>query len=163
MELVAAAAIGAAYFHREKMLATPLFPVDLMRNSIFSLSVLTSICSYTAQSLAYVSLPFFLHYVMHYQAVAIGAMITPWPLATVITAPLAGKLVCRFRAGIICTVGMLLLAVGFALLLLMHEVRQTQKDVAPQIKNQCILIDIDLTRWLQHFRHPFLLVQHCHP
>lgn len=121
IEVALGTALGIVYMHRQTRIATPLFPVDLMRNSTFALSVGTSICSYTAQSLAYVSLPFFLHYVMHYQAVAIGAMITPWPLATVITAPLAGKLVCRFRAGIICTVGMLLLAIGFALLLLMHE------------------------------------------
>ena len=117
VELVAAAVIGAAYFHREKMLATPLFPVDLMRNSIFSLSVLTSICSYTAQSLAYIALPFYMHYVLHYDAVAIGATITPWPLATMITAPLAGKLVARYRAGAICAVGMCLFALGFVSLL----------------------------------------------
>lgn len=116
-ELLAAAVIGVAYMRREMRLATPLFPVDLMRNSIFSLSVLTSICSYTAQSLAYIALPFYMHYVLHYDAVAIGVTITPWPIATMITAPLAGKLVARYRAGAICAVGMCLFALGFVSLL----------------------------------------------
>ena len=116
-ELLAAAVICAAYLRREMRLATPLFPVDLMRNSIFSLSVLTSICSYTAQSLAYIALPFYMHYVLHYDAVAIGVTITPWPIATMITAPLAGKLVARYRAGAICAVGMCLFALGFVSLL----------------------------------------------
>ena len=56
-------------------------------------------------------------YVLHYDAVAIGATITPWPIATMITAPLAGKLVARYRAGAICAVGMCLFALGFVSLL----------------------------------------------
>ena len=118
IELAAAAVIGVVYLRRQMGLATPLFPVDLMRNPIFSLSVGTSVCSYTAQSLAYIALPFYMHYVLHFDPVQIGTMITPWPIATMITAPLAGRLVGHFKAGAICAVGMCLFALGFVSLLM---------------------------------------------
>ncbi|MGD0104856.1 MAG: MFS transporter, partial [Rhodopila sp.] len=48
----------------------PLLPLDLLRIPLFSLSLATSVCSYTAQILAYVSIPFMLQTVMHRTPVA---------------------------------------------------------------------------------------------
>jgi MFS transporter, DHA2 family, multidrug resistance protein len=44
--------------HRQRAHPAPLLPVDLLRRPPFALSVVTSICSYAAQGLAFVSLPF---------------------------------------------------------------------------------------------------------
>lgn len=41
-----------------------------------------------------------------------GLLLTPWPLATLVTAPLAGYLVDRIHPGILGSVGMALFAVG---------------------------------------------------
>ena len=79
----------------------PLLPVDLLRNKIFSLSLLTSVFSFIAQMLALVSIPFFFQRVLHLSEVATGLLLTPWPLATMITAPLAGRLMDRYNAGLL--------------------------------------------------------------
>ena len=50
---VGAAAWGVA---RQLHMPAPLLPVDLLRISIFTLSVCTSICSFAAQMLAFVAL-----------------------------------------------------------------------------------------------------------
>src|SRR5690606_11716855 len=59
-ELVAFLVVGFFFVRRQLQLAVPMLPLDLLRIPIFSLSVATSVCSFCAQMLALVSLPFFL-------------------------------------------------------------------------------------------------------
>lgn len=49
---------------------------------------------------------------MGHSEVMTGLLLTPWPLATLVTAPLAGYLVERIHPGILGSVGMALFAVG---------------------------------------------------
>jgi DHA2 family multidrug resistance protein-like MFS transporter len=67
-----------------------------------------------AQSLALVSLPFFLHGNLGYSAVQIGLLMTPWPLATSVLAPISGRLSDRYPAGLLGLAGLLMLALGLA-------------------------------------------------
>lgn len=106
---------GYMYYQRERKLDYPIFPVDLLRIPIFTLSILTSLISFLAQMLAMVSLPFFLHEIGH-DAVSTGLLITPWPLATMIFAPLAGILVTRINAGVLGGIGLSVFALGLFLL-----------------------------------------------
>jgi DHA2 family multidrug resistance protein-like MFS transporter len=76
----------------------------------------TSICSYSAQILAYVSLPFLFETVMHRSQIATGLLVTPWPLLVVVAAPIAGRLVARYPAAILGSIGLAVLAAGLALL-----------------------------------------------
>jgi DHA2 family multidrug resistance protein-like MFS transporter len=69
----------------------PMLPLDLLRMPVFALSAATSICSYAAQILAYVSLPFLFQSVMHRSPVATGLLVTPWPLLVAVAAPRAGS------------------------------------------------------------------------
>ncbi len=94
----------------------PLLPLDLLRIPLFALSVGTSICSYAAQILAYVSLPFLFQTVMHRSAVATGLLVTPWPLLVAVAAPVAGRLSARYPASILGSIGLALLATGLVLL-----------------------------------------------
>lgn len=112
--------ITGIYFIRRQLKQTaPILPVDLLRIPIFALSIGTSITSFTAQMLAMVSLPFFMQNVLHYNAVEIGLLLTPWPLATILTAPIAGRLVERVHPGLLGGVGMGIFAAGlFSLYLL---------------------------------------------
>ena len=58
----------------------------------------TSVCSFCAQMLAMVSLPFYLQTVLGRSEVETGLLLTPWPLATMVMAPLAGYLIERVHA-----------------------------------------------------------------
>ena len=83
-----------------------------------SLSICTSICSFCAQMLAMVSCPF-LQSMMGRSEVETGLLLTPWPLATMVIAPLAGYLIEKCHAGLLGAVGLLIMACGlFGLALL---------------------------------------------
>ena len=118
-EVIALIIVGVVFIRRQLRLPFPLFPVDLLRIPVFSLSLGTSVCSFCAQMLAMVSLPFFLQTVLHRGEVATGLLLTPWPLATMVMAPIAGRLIERFHAGLLGAVGLAIFACGlFALALL---------------------------------------------
>ena len=112
IQLIVLVVVGTYYVRRQLSQTTPLLPLDLLRIPIFRLSILTSICSFIAQMSAMVSLPFFLQNTLGHSEVMTGLLLTPWPLATLVTAPLAGYLVERIHPGILGSVGMVLFAVG---------------------------------------------------
>ena len=70
------------------------------------MSIATSVCSFTAQMLAMVSLPFFLQSVCGRSEVDTGLLLTAWPVAIIFVAPLAGLLVERVHAGVLGGIGM---------------------------------------------------------
>lgn len=118
-EVIAFLVIGYFFVRRQLQLPVPLLPMDLLRIPIFSLSMATSVCSFAAQMLAFVSLPFYLQSVLGRSEVDTGLLLTPWPLATMVMAPLAGYLIGRVNSGLMGSVGMLTMAVGlFSLALL---------------------------------------------
>ena len=94
----------------------PLVPIDLFRIPLFALSALTSICSYAAQMLAFVSLPFFFQHGLGRTQVQTGLLMTPWPVAVAIVAPIAGRLTDRYAAGILGSAGLAVMATGLGLL-----------------------------------------------
>lgn len=119
LQIVLLIIIGIYFIRRQLKQTAPILPVDLLRIPIFALSIGTSITSFTAQMLAMVSLPFFMQNVLHYNAVEIGLLLTPWPLATILTAPIAGRLVERVHPGLLGGMGMAIFAAGlFSLYLL---------------------------------------------
>lgn len=106
-------------YGQQKKLKTPMLPLDLLAIPLFSLSILTSICAYAAQILAYVALPFLFQTVMHLSAVTTGLLVTPWPVLVAVAAPFAGRLATRHPASILSSVGLAILAAGLAALSLM--------------------------------------------
>lgn len=118
-EVVAMLVIGFFFIRRQLRMPVPLLPVDLLRIPLFSLSICTSICSFCAQMLALVSLPFFLQATIGRSEVETGLLLTPWPLATMVMAPLAGYLIEKIHAGLLGAVGLAVMACGlFGLALL---------------------------------------------
>jgi DHA2 family multidrug resistance protein-like MFS transporter len=105
-------AAGILLIRHERSRTSPLIPLDLLARPMFSLSVATSIISFTAQMMAFVALPFFLQGSMGLTAVETGLLMTPWPLATMIAAPLAGNLSDRYSAGVLGAIGLSLFACG---------------------------------------------------
>ncbi|MGA2045314.1 MAG: MFS transporter [Roseiarcus sp.] len=118
-ELAAAVFSGVALIMRSRTQLRPLAPIDLLRDRTFALSVLTSVASFSAQMLAFVSLPFFIQGVLHRSQVDTGLLMTPWPVAAGVAAAVAGRLADRLPAAILSGAGLALLALGLLSLALL--------------------------------------------
>lgn len=113
--------IGYFFIRRQLHHPFPLLPIDLMHNRTFSLSVLTSVVAFIAQMLALVSIPFFFQRVLHLGEVATGLLLTPWPLATMISAPLAGRLMGRINGGLLGGIGLAIFGLALCFLALLPD------------------------------------------
>ncbi len=114
----AALAAGLAALHglvrRQLGRPAPLLPVDLLRIVPFRMAVITSIASFVAQSAALVSIPFLLQGHLGRSAVHTGLLMTPWPLASFLSAPMVGRLSDRMPVWALSTAGLLVNAAGLA-------------------------------------------------
>ena len=116
MLLLGALAAAFFYLRRQRRQAVPLFPLDLLRIPVFALSMCTSVTAFAAQSLAYVALPFLLLEAYGRSHALAGLLITAWPIATLVSAPIAGRLIGRVGDGLLGAVGLFTMAAGLALL-----------------------------------------------
>jgi MFS transporter, DHA2 family, multidrug resistance protein len=105
-----------AYFvARQRTLERPMIALDLFHIPRFAFAGATSVASFTAQGLAYVSLPFYFQESLGFTPLASGLLLTSWPLGIVIAAPLAGRLSDRVSPGALATGGLAVLTIGLAL------------------------------------------------
>jgi DHA2 family multidrug resistance protein-like MFS transporter len=102
---------------RQKGHPAPLLPVDLFRRPLFSLSVMTSICTFAAQALAFVALPFYFESALGRSPIETGFLMTPWPVMVGVMAPVAGRLSDRYSPGLLGGIGLLILGAGLVALL----------------------------------------------
>ncbi len=118
-EILGVAVFASLLVRRELSMAAPLLPLDLLRLPVFTLSVATSICSFIAQMLALVSLPFLMQDKLGFTAVETGLLITPWAIAIAAAAPIAGRLADRHPPGLLCSAGLIVFAGGLLALAFM--------------------------------------------
>lgn len=119
--LLAGIGIGVVYLRRESHRESPMLPVDLFRIKLYSQSISTSVCSFIAQNLAMISLPFLFLNSYGFSEITTGLLMTPWPLATMIVSPFAARFVEKHNPGYTATVGMTVYALGIILLLIAPE------------------------------------------
>ncbi|KMO14352.1 multidrug MFS transporter [Methylobacterium platani JCM 14648] len=114
--LAAAGLVGAAFVWMQARLPAPLLPIDLLRIPVFALSMMSSVCSFSAQMMAYVALPFYFQDVLHLTSTRTGLLMTPWPIAIAVIAPFAGRLADRYPPGLLGGIGLVALSAGLALM-----------------------------------------------
>jgi DHA2 family multidrug resistance protein-like MFS transporter len=115
-EVLGAIVIGYFFVRRQLTRPAPLLPVDLLRIPVFALSIGTSVCSFCAQMLAFVSLPFLLQNTLGFSQVETGLLMTPWPAVIIIAAPIAGALSDKVSSGWLGGAGLAAMAAGLLLL-----------------------------------------------
>ena len=117
--MAAGLAVGVFYVQRQRRQAVPLLPVDLLRIPVFRLSMCSSVCAFSAQMLSFVSLPFLILDGLGRSAGQTGLLMSCWPLATVVAAPLAGRLIGKYADGLLGGIGMAIMFAGLLALALL--------------------------------------------
>jgi MFS transporter, DHA2 family, multidrug resistance protein len=120
-EMIAGLVCFAFLFRQQRRHAAPMLPFDLLRMPVFVLSVFTSICSYASQILAFISLPFLFERELHLTPVHTGLLITAWPAMTAVAALIAGRLLARYSAALLSSIGMAILALGLLLMIVLPD------------------------------------------
>jgi DHA2 family multidrug resistance protein-like MFS transporter len=115
-EFAAGGVALAALIRRQRAVASPLLPVDLLRIRLFALSVGTTFLASMAQIIAYVAIPFLFQQELGLSQVRTGLLITPWPVMVGLVGPFAGKLAGRFPASLLSSAGLAIFALAMLLL-----------------------------------------------
>lgn len=106
---------GIFLIRRDSHHPEPIFPVDLFKNSIFSLSVVTAFAAFITQGLVLVALPY-IFYDLGHSAAVIGFLIAPWPIMGAIMAPIAGILSNKISSAYLGALGLFILGSSIAVL-----------------------------------------------
>lgn len=117
--LAAGLLVGFAYVRRQRRQPLPILPLDLLRLPVFALSMGTSVAAFAAQMLAFIALPFLLIEGHARTPLEAGLLFTAWPVATILAAPLAGRLIGRIPDAVLGGIGLMLMAAGLTLLALL--------------------------------------------
>ena len=116
--LLLAAGLAAGFIHvrRQWRQSQALLPLDLLRIPLFRLSMMTSVGSFAAQTMAYVVLPFLLLEAWRATPSQAGLLMSCWPAGTFVAAHLAGRLIGRYHNGLLGALGLVCMSLGLAFL-----------------------------------------------
>ncbi|SHN09480.1 MFS transporter, DHA2 family, multidrug resistance protein [Duganella sacchari] len=120
-ELVATLIFFGLLLRRQAGHAAPMLPVDLFKLPLFTLSALTAVCTFAAQGLAFVSLPFYFEHTMGRSPIETGFLMTPWAVLVAVMAPIAGRLSDRYPPGALGGIGLALLSSGLVAMLMLPD------------------------------------------
>ncbi|MCH5319823.1 MAG: MFS transporter [Paramuribaculum sp.] len=117
--LVLSLVIAVIYVRRQRGLEHPMFPIDLFHTRLYSTSIFTSVCSFIAQNLTMIALPFLYLTELKFSELSTGLIMTPWPLATMIISPLAARYIERHNPAFTAAAGMFIFIGGLLTLIFM--------------------------------------------
>lgn len=118
--LIAVSVVLSIYYvRRQSHLSTPILPVDLFHIRLYTLSIITSVCSFIAQNIALIALPFLFLTGLHFSELHTGLAMTPWPLATMIVSPLAARWIEHHNPAFTAATGMIIFCGGVVSLMLL--------------------------------------------
>lgn len=116
--IVSGIVVGIFYVRHLHGRDLPMFPIDLLHNKLYTLSVVTYTCSFITQCMALIALPFLFLNGYGFSELTTGLLMTPWPLATMAISPFAARFIENHNAGATAAFGMLVYALGIGLLLI---------------------------------------------
>ena len=120
---------AVVFVRRELTQATPILPVDLLANRVVALSTVSAQFAFIASMTFVLSLPFRLQERFGFSPSEVGTAVAPFPMAMMVSAPLAGMLSDRYHPAILGSIGMAIATAGMLLLALLPE-GATQADIA---------------------------------
>jgi MFS transporter, DHA2 family, multidrug resistance protein len=131
---VAVGVVGAIamvlFVRRQLRLTHPMLAVELFRMPIFSVSVAASSSTYAAQSIAYVTLPFFFQSVLGKTPWESGLLLSAWAFTSFFVAVRIGHISDRYSSSLLCTIGVVVMGAGLAGFALLPELPPTIAIVA---------------------------------
>lgn len=107
------------YMRRQRRQMAPMFPLDLIRTRIYRWSMGASLSAFSAQTIAFIALPFLFTQRYGLTIAETGMVMTAWPIALALTAPWVGRSIGVVSAVRLCGTGAVLLALGLAALALL--------------------------------------------
>lgn len=96
-----------------------MFPLDLLALPVFNLSVIAAIFAFAAQSLGFILLPFYMIFGAGLTPIEMALVLSVWPVATAVLAPMLGWMSDRIAPGPIGAAGLFVFAFGFFMLAVM--------------------------------------------
>jgi EmrB/QacA subfamily drug resistance transporter len=100
----------------ETRTAHPMIDLQIFRNVLFSVNLVTGFVTFVAIAGVFILLPFYLEGVLHYTTQQVGFLLAVVPVGLGIFAPISGALSDRFGTRPITVLGLLTLLVGYVAL-----------------------------------------------
>lgn len=110
------AAAFVAFLSIELRTAQPLIDLRMFSNRVFSANLLASFINFITVAGTVLLMPFYLQNVLKLPPQTAGLVLSVMPIALGVVAPLAGTLSDKYGVTLITSIGLVLVAVGFALL-----------------------------------------------
>jgi DHA2 family multidrug resistance protein-like MFS transporter len=107
-ELLLGAVTFAWFARRQFTLPVPMISLDLFRLPRFSVAAQASFSGWSAWSIGVIALPFFLQLDFGMSPLQSGLLMTSWPIANAIVAPITGRFADRYAVGLIATAGLVI-------------------------------------------------------
>ena len=107
--------LAVALVRRQRSSEAPVWPVDLLALRPFRISVIASVCCFTAQSTGLLALPFQVQLSLGRGPLVIGLVLACWPLTVAVTSTAASRLALRFGSATLCAIGGAVLGSGLLL------------------------------------------------
>lgn len=114
--VVTGVVFGFLFVRRQLTLAAPMMPIDIMVKPAIALSLVAAVCTFCAEMLTFVSLPFFLSQTLDHSIATTGLIFTAWPLAIMTMALVTGRLADQVPAGLLGGIGLAVGCTGLVLL-----------------------------------------------
>jgi EmrB/QacA subfamily drug resistance transporter len=111
----------AAFIMVETKIDSPLLPMDIFKNRLFSISVFCAFISFTAISCTNIIQPFYLQYVLKLSPAVTGLFMMIYPLILSIVAPASGYLSDKIGSELLTFLGLLFTAGGLFLMSTMTQ------------------------------------------
>lgn len=121
VSLIVSVCAGYWLYRRTSQQSTPLVPVDLLKIISFRDAVLVSSMSFASASLIMISAPFYFQAGLQMSPKVVGLLFSSWPIATLIIAPIAGRLSNKYPASVLAGLGSLVMCLSTLSLLLLPE------------------------------------------